>query len=151
MEQAEFETLRVGDFVFVPTNTEHKWEKVEIQTLYNDAFKKGATVRRLRKDKWAEQRVSRGFFRREQMEWKPKPKPPKKTYVWMCHETGEWATSRDKAGEKFSVSSYEIGKSNKYGTAINGRHYYRTVLKDGVPQKLELPEGEENVTVGVSD
>ena len=151
MEQAEFETLRVGDFVYTPTSTGN-WERVEVLTLYNDRYKKGATVRREGNgDKYSERFAQRGFYRREQLEKAPKPKPPKETYVWMCHETGEWASSRDKAGEKFSVSSYEIGKSNKYGTAINGRHYYRTVLKDGVPQKLELPEGEENVTVGVSD
>lgn len=151
MEQADFETLRVGDFVYIPISTGN-WEQVEVLTLYNDHYKKGATVRRGgHGDKYSERFAQRGFYRREQLEKAPKPKPPPKKYVWMCHETGEWETSRDKASEKFSVTSYEIDKSNRYGTAINGRHYYRTVLKDGVPQKLELPEGEENVAVGVSD
>lgn len=151
MEQAEFETLRVGDFVYTPTSSD-KWEKVEVLTLYNDAYKKGATVRRDGNgDKYSERYAQRSFLRREQIEKKPKPKPPKKTYVWMCHETGEWAETRDKAGEKFSITPYEVGKSNQYGTAINGKHYYKTELKDGVPIKLELPEVEENATVGVSD
>lgn len=151
MEQAEFEALQVGDYVFTLSGTADKWEEVEIEKLYNDDFKRGATVRfGVNGDKWAEARYHRSFIRREQLEMKPKPKIPQPKKVWLCHETGEWAETGDKAIEKFVITKHYLNMSNRHGKAINGRHYYRTILKDGIPQKLELAEEKENDTASLS-
>lgn len=142
MEQEEFAKLHVGDWVYVHTKATPKSDhigRVQIEKIYNDERKHGATCRYdANGDKWAEMGWKRGFFRREQMELTPNPKPKQDVYVWMCHETGEWAETRKAATEKFSVSASLLQSSNRYGTPINGRHYYRTLLKGGIPKRLEI-------------